>query len=102
MTPQEKQRMEYLEGIVAQLVKSDRYIIGKTLAFNDGRNIQTGRTTGTIICTATDQKIGFWGQTPVGVQAGAAGTAGGTYSGTEMAMINIMYTALRNLGIIQG
>jgi hypothetical protein len=39
------------------------------LQMMDGRNIQAGRTTGTKIGTATDQKIGFFGATPVVRQA---------------------------------
>ena len=47
------------------LVKSDRYIFEKLLQIADGRNIQLGRTTGTMIGTASDQKVGFYGVTPV-------------------------------------
>jgi len=104
MSPEIEQlnnRITYLEGIIASLVKSDRYIIAKTLQFNDGRNVQFGRSTGTMFGTATDQKIGFWGKAPVGVQAGGAGSAGVTWTGTEQAMLNYAYTALRNLGILQ-
>lgn len=48
-----------------ELLASDRYIFHKTIQILDGRNIQTGRSNGTKICTATDQKLGFYGTTPV-------------------------------------
>jgi hypothetical protein len=41
-----------------------------TLIMKDGKNIQTGTTNGTIIGTATGEKIGFWGRTPQVRQSG--------------------------------
>jgi hypothetical protein len=45
-------------------------------------------------------KIGFFGTTAVVKQTGGAATAGGTYTATEQTMINAMYTALRNYGLL--
>jgi hypothetical protein len=43
----------------------DKFVLSTLMQLLDGRNIQTGRTTGTKIATAPDQKLGFFGATPV-------------------------------------
>ena len=43
----------------------NKYTFQKNIQIFDGRNIQLGRTTGTKIGTAIDQKLGFFGTTPV-------------------------------------
>ena len=43
----------------------DRFLFQKNIQIFDNRNIQLGRTTGTKIGTAIDQKLGFFGTTPV-------------------------------------
>jgi hypothetical protein len=98
-------RTQYLEGLIGTLFYSDRFIIGKTMQFNDGRNIQTGKSTGTKIGTEATQKIGFFGQTPI-VQVGAISAPnaqGGTYSQTDAntlkTAIDAIRTALTNLGL---
>lgn len=57
-------RIQVLENLLFALVSSDRYTFQKHLQLFDGRNIQTGKTTGTKIGTDTDQKLSFHGQTP--------------------------------------
>lgn len=52
---------EELETILG----GDRYTVSKLVQILDGRNIQVGRTTGTKIGTASDQKLGFFGKTPI-------------------------------------
>lgn len=49
---------------------------------------------------AGTDKIGFYGTTPVIQQLGASGTAGGVYGGTEQAMLNNTYLALRAYGLL--
>jgi hypothetical protein len=49
-------------------------LYGQT-ALNDAINLAAGTTTGSKIATATTQKLGFWGATPVIQQAGAAQAA---------------------------
>ncbi len=66
----------------------------------DGVNWSFGSTTGTQIGTATTQKIGFYGATPVVQQTGGSATAGSSYTTNEEGMINRMYTALRALGLL--
>lgn len=85
---------------LSNLIKSDRYTIHKLIQMLDGRNFQFGLTTGTKIGTATTQKIGLYGVTPV-VQAGAisAPTGGGTIDSEARTAINSIRTALTNIGI---
>lgn len=45
-------------------------------------------------------KIGFFGVTEVVKQTGGVATAGGTYNATAQGMINAMYTAMRNYGLL--
>ncbi len=67
LLPEDEKRIkeiisESLAGVSAQ---SDRVIHDKLLQIIDGRNIQLGRTLGTILGTAADQKLGFFGKTAV-------------------------------------
>lgn len=50
------------------------------LTLSDAANIATNATTGTKIATASTQKLGFFGATPVVQQAGVAVTAGGIHA----------------------
>ena len=118
----EEQIIRIIDERIAHLIKRDRITIEKSfLQLLDGRNIQTGITTGTKIGTATTQKIGFFNKAPVAQQAdivalidntsGAAGdtiaTAPGSYSQTYLndnftrltERINLIRTTLRNLGL---
>lgn len=61
-----------------------------------GQNIDTDNTTGMKIGLSATRKIGFWNATPV-VQPAAIPNAAG---GTEIATINSILTALRNIGLI--
>lgn len=58
-------RVLELERLLFTLIRSDRYIFGKDLEFDDGRNIHVSAGVGTKIGTTTTQKIGFWNTTPV-------------------------------------
>ncbi len=70
-----EQRVKVLEGIIFNLIKSDRMFLQQDLQMNDGRDIQVGRSNGTRIATAADQKLGFWGTTPV-IQQTTVGSTG--------------------------
>jgi len=101
----EDQIRQIIREELSSLIKSDRFTFEKTLQLLDGRNIQTGRGTGTRIGTAPDQKIALYGETPI-VQQGAisAPTApGATYAQSEAAStktaIDAIRTALTNFGI---
>lgn len=65
-------RLQVFEDRLNRLEKSDRYTIEKLLQILDGRNIQVGTKTGTIIALDPTQKLGFYGQTPVAQQTGVA------------------------------
>jgi hypothetical protein len=64
----------------------------------DGQNIPLGVPTGTKLATATNQKLGFWGTTPIGQPAVSGSSLGaafdslltvlGTGSGTGMGLID--------------
>lgn len=100
MTPEQVRQM--IREELQELFASDRYIFTKNIQVLDGRNIQLGRTTGTIIGTATDQKVGFWGKTPVIQQTApsAVSVVGTDTDGDARTAINTIRTALINLGII--
>lgn len=107
-----------------QFLSPEKYTFQKHIQMFDGRNVQTGRTTGTIIATkgygdesATDvgQKLGFFGVTPV-VQPRSTGEATGFTAGAGTSVLDdstftgntgsIAYTIgdivkhLKNLGLI--
>jgi hypothetical protein len=65
----------------------------------DGVNLSLGTVTGTQIATTSSQKLGFFGKTPIVRPTMGAATAGGTYTAAEQAMLNAVYSALRNLGL---
>jgi hypothetical protein len=54
---------------LARILGADRFVVAKLIQLLDGRNIQTGRTTGTQIGTAADQKLAFFGAAPVAQQS---------------------------------
>ena len=113
MTPE--QRLQILESIVRDLVKSDRYTVQKTIQIQDGRNIQTGRLVGSSFGSAADQKLSLYGATPViqpaltGLSTGFTQNAGFTWNPLSTAVGNIGSTAynvgdvvraLKSLGIL--
>lgn len=99
MNPLEN-RVEHLEKIIGMLVGSDRYTFQKHLQMLDGRNMQFGRTTGTKIATATDQKLAFFGATPVTRQSAITAPSGGTTVDTEArTAINSLITNNQTFGL---
>lgn len=75
----------------------DNYVASRHFQLLDGRNIRLGKSTGTIIGTATDQKLGFFNTTPV-VQPSNPGTASGC-TGNADTIVNNVSSRLRDLGI---
>lgn len=72
-----------------ELLASDRYIFNKNIQILEARNVQLGKTTGTKFGTATDQKIGFLGATPIIRQGIAAPyTDAATIAATAQALID--------------
>lgn len=95
-----KQRIDLLENFMADFVYSDRYVSQKHLQLMNGKNIQLAKLNGTKIGTAADQKIGFYGKTPV-IQASAiASPSGGlTVDAPARSAIDSIRTALSDIGI---
>lgn len=81
---------------------SDRYKFDKTIQIMDGRNVQLGRSTGTKIGTATDQKLAFFGATPIARYNNVVFTAppSGSYGASEQAILAGLRTALLVYGLI--
>jgi len=64
------------------------------------KTAQTGSgTTLTTRIQISEDKIGFFGATPVVQQTMGAATAGVLYTSTEQAMLQAVYDAVRNIGI---
>lgn len=55
--------------------KTDRFTFEKLIQLLDGRNLQLGKTTGSKIGTATDQKLAFFNSTPIIQQTTSSQTA---------------------------
>jgi hypothetical protein len=68
-------------------------------SFADGVNLTFGTATGTQIGTAANQKLGFFGKTPIAQPTLGAATAGTSYTSNEQTMLNAVYAALRVLGL---
>ncbi|TQF41162.1 hypothetical protein UNPF46_08560 [Bradyrhizobium sp. UNPF46] len=93
MTPEQAQelllRVSQLEERLNRYEKPDKYIFEKSVQILEGRNFQLGRTAGTQFGTDTDQKIGFFGATPVG-----------PYNIPFPVAAADLYTALNRLGFV--
>lgn len=88
-----------------------------SLSLSDGKNIVLGTTTGSKIGTATSQKLGFWGATPIVQRVGAAQAAVATTGASNstpygfataaqadaiVTLVNELRAALIAAGIIKG
>lgn len=101
MTPEQEELLIRTEKLLNEFNRSDRYVIQKLLQILDGRNIQLGRGTGTKLGTAADQKLGFFGKTPVIQQPAITAPSGGTtVDGAARGAIGALITELHNLGLI--
>jgi|CXWL01.1.fsa_nt_gi hypothetical protein len=86
---------------ISGLFRLDGYRFEKHLQLLDGRNVQTGRTTGTKIATASDQLLGFYGATPVDRPATISDPSGGaTIDSQARTAINTIIDRLQELGLI--
>lgn len=68
-------------------------------SFAEGANLTFGTATGTQIGTASTQKLGFFGATPVVQPTLGAATAGGTWTSVEQGMLNRLTAMARALGL---
>lgn len=77
---QEARIKDLSKQLLAEYLKSDRFLLQTTLQMLDGRNIQLGRGTGTKIGLSALEKIGFYGTAPVAQQTGVAVSAAGVHA----------------------
>ena len=96
MNPEEVKKI--IREELEKFIRRDRFTFTKLLQILDGRNIQVGKTTGTIIGTETIQKIGFFAKSPV-VQQSAISDADGTL-GSATSRVNAVIAALEAFGFI--
>lgn len=83
-----------------QELLQDKYTFNKEVRFLDGRNIQFGKTTGTIIGTETTQRLGFFGKSPVTQQSAISSPVGGSTVDTEArTAINALKDVFYNFGL---
>jgi hypothetical protein len=68
-------------------------------SFADGVSLTVGTAIGTQIGTAANQKLGFFGKTPVIQPILGPATAGTTYTSNEQTMLNAVYAAVRAVGL---
>jgi hypothetical protein len=76
-----------------------RLPFGAVGSWLDGVNLILGTTSGTEIGTATTQKLGFYGATPVVQPTVGSGTAGTSWTTNEQGMLQRVYNAVRALGL---
>lgn len=87
--------------ILAEMIGIDRFMFKKNIQIFDARNIQTGRENGTIIATETDQKLGFYGTTPVDQPATVTDPSGGAVIDSEArTAVKNLIDRLQELGLI--
>ncbi len=80
-------RIEALEktgGTETSKVVNNAFVFQKDFGIFNGKNIVLGKTVGTKIGTASDQKLAFYGKTPI-VPQSTSGTAGGFAAGSGAA-----------------
>lgn len=98
--PNLEERVAYLEGIIMQLTRSDRYTFEKKIQILDGRTIQVGINAGTQIGTDPLQKLSLYGITPIVQQNAISAASGGTTIDSQArAVIVSLIAALKNFGV---
>lgn len=68
-------------------------------SYADGVNLTLGTAVGTQIGTAANQKLAFFGKTPIVQPTLGAATAGTSFTTNEQTMLNAVYAAFRALGL---
>ena len=101
----EEQEKRIREIIKEEMEGTFAYVFSKHIQILDGRNIITGKTTGTKFPQAADQKWAAFGTTPVVQQSAisAAPSMSGTYVQSEQVVqcdrITSLIAALKNIGL---
>ncbi len=103
LTPE--QVKEIIRQELSTFIVSDRFVFSKHIQLFDGKDIQVGKGTGTIIANeggASGQKLGFFGKTPAVQPAHIADpTAGITVDSEARGAIIAILAALEILGILR-
>ena len=82
-------------------IKLDRLVLDRNFQILDYKNIQLGRGNGTQIGTDTDQKLGFFGKTPVDRPATVTDPSGGlTVDAEARVAISALIDRLQEIGLI--
>lgn len=90
-----------IEEEIGIALKSD-IVIHRDMKFLDGRGIQTGRSNGLTIAKASDQKIGFFGKSPVDQPETISDPSGGlTVDSQARTAIASIIDRLQELGLIK-
>jgi len=94
--------IQIIKEELANLLAREKYVFQNNIQIFDNRNIQLGRTTGTMIGTDIDQKLGFYGKTPVIKQNTVADPTGGAVVDAQArGAINEIIDRLQIIGIIK-
>jgi len=94
---------EVIRQELAEMVGNDRFRFNKNIQIENARNIELSKATGTQIGTATDQKLGFYGATPVDRPATVDNPAGAGSAGVDQPArnaIEAIIDRLQELGLI--
>lgn len=96
----EQQVRQIIRDELQYLIRNDKYVFSKLIEMADGVSIQAGRTLGLRICTETDQKLGFFGKTPISRPAATVLSGGGsTVDSQSRDAINSIISTLTSLGL---
>jgi hypothetical protein len=103
MTPEQEEQIRKI--IREEMESTFAYVFSKHIQLLDGRNIQTGKTTGTKIGTEAGQKLGFFAATPVVQQTPSSSNqvtenSGTTLNNNSTSTGSIGLTAYRFAGIV--
>ena len=103
MPPVSEQKVrEIIRQELGNFILTDKYIFEKLVQFLDGRNIQLGKTTGTKIGTASDQKLSLWGVTPVDQPETVSDpSGGGTVDSQARTAVIAIIDRMQELGSIK-
>lgn len=85
-----------------EIFHSDKFHFNRNMQIANGRNIEVGKSVGTMIATEPDQMLGFFGQTPrVQLPTGVLvnPTGGATVDAQARAAINDIHNAFYLFGL---
>jgi hypothetical protein len=93
---------EIIRQELAEMVSNDRFIFRRKIRIEEGLNIETGIFVGSCFGTTENDKIGFYGITPVARQAAISEPSGGvTVDAEARSAITAVIGRLQTIGIIK-